>query len=43
MVTMVIIGSNLYMLSFAVSLGASLYPYQSAILDSAGIGLGSLP
>lgn len=41
--SLVVFGAHLYMFSFALSLGASLYPYQSAILDPAGIGIGSLP
>lgn len=41
--SVVILGAHLYMLCFAMSLGASLYPYQSAILEPAGIGIGSLP
>ena len=39
----VIAGTYLYIFTFACSLGACLYPYQTAILEPVGIGVGSLP
>lgn len=37
-----VLGSYGYIFTFAISLGASLYPYQTALLEPEGIGIASL-
>lgn len=40
--TLIVAGIYVYIFSFAISLGGSLYPYQADILPASGIGIASI-